>query len=792
MGPIDAAIGGHGPFAVLAARSSNDPANPFVRAESLLACSGSQCQVPCAPSSTPCSLEDIACQDRICRADAARERERAMSAMTPSQPQIEEMVIGGNVVWQRGQTRRPVLTAGQEVVLRGRGFGRGVDVDFSKILIGNSRILETDLTMYDQKLDVARQVNYELISNHGHWPRDVVRWSDTEIAFKVPIHASRGPLMVQVQKRLAANESLLRPGEAHFAVDALTARIRDAAFTPGCDVVSGLGAATTDTLDVDVINPAFADLVTRGRQVFWSYDYGVGLAHSARNLDWTSLLEGRSVDPVTGRTADPVLLFGAYTTVRGEVPDEAMDDVRFAPYPQPSPIPGFLGIGAQLLEGNTRTSGRVGYRYAQSVNPFRGNGEWIGFNCASCHGYRISYEASPGQNVTRVVPGLPNPTWSMKWAVIGGTFTGIKANEPGPRWAPGTQAVDKTSLIYSIPQGAGEHNIVRLVGEGSHTDNDYQFSPIAIPNVTHYTAIRRSLGHTESYVGFEGSYIHSEEPDGAMGSMHAEPLQALTAYMTTLDQHDTDLRRVGLYRWLKYEGELSAQVGNVGEGEFVVNGASRYPTLQRHLDRGQQIFAKQCGACHVDGVGTNTTEVMVRLDQVGRFFAPTIYQKEMQSIRATFLRDLYWVQHRGLLTDGHVRNLRDLVDPARCTPGTALYTQYYTLHPPQDPGPAGPDFPAAYPETGRRGDVFRVARAASTFPDDDAARANRFIERHRYFVTVPWDSNHYYWDYQKLRSEYGPAELGTARPIGMPAAPHPWCASAPDEIADLVEYLLTL
>ena len=57
--------------------------------------------------------------------------------------------------------------------------------------------------------------------------------------------------------------------------------------------------------------------------------------------------------------------------------------------------------------------------------------------------------------------------------------------------------------------------MVRMVGEGSHTDNDYQFSPIAIPNVTNYMAIRRSLSHTESYVGFEGSYIHSEEPDGA-------------------------------------------------------------------------------------------------------------------------------------------------------------------------------------------------------------------------------------------------------------------------------------
>jgi len=72
---------------------------------------------------------------------------------------------------------------------------------------------------------------------------------------------------------------------------------------------------------------------------------------------------------------------------------------------------------------------------------------------------------------------------------------------------------------------------------------DYQFSPITIPTVTNYMAIRRSLSHTESYVGFEGSYIHSEEPDGAQGSMDKASLQALTAYMTTLDQDDDLLDR---------------------------------------------------------------------------------------------------------------------------------------------------------------------------------------------------------------------------------------------------------
>ena len=46
--------------------------------------------------------------------------------------------------------------------------------------------------------------------------------------------------------------------------------------------------------------------------------------------------------------------------------------------------------------------------------------------------------------------------------------------------------------------------------------------------------------------------------------------------------------------------------------------------------------------------------------------------------------------------------------------------------------------------------------------------------------------------YQKMRREYGPDELGTAEPIGMPASPHPWCAGSQNEISNLVLYLLTL
>jgi hypothetical protein len=67
-----------------------------------------------------------------------------------------------------------------------------------------------------------------------------------------------------------------------------------------------------------------------------------------------------------------------------------------------------------------------------------------------------------------------------------------------------------------------------------------------------------------------------------------------------------------------------------------------------------------------------------------------------------------------------------------------------------------------------------------------------FIEKHKYFSEVSWDQDHYYWDYQKMRAEFGPDEMGTASAIGLPATPHPWCASSTDEVADLTQYIMTL
>ena len=458
-------------------------------------------------------------------------------------------------------------------------------------------------------------------------------------------------------------------------------------------------------------------------------------------------------------------------------------------------------MGPQFTQGNTEDSGWVGYRYAEANHPYNGKGSWIGFNCASCHSYRITYEKQPDVSVTKVIPGLPNPEWSMKWSILGdnsgattATFDGIVTSEPGPVFDSASKNIDRTTLIYYMPAGTGEHNMIRASNEGSETDNDYQFSPIAIQNVTNYMAIRRSLSHTESYVGFEGSYIHAEEPDGAMGSMDAESLKALTAYMTVLDQDDDDLRNVGLYRWLKANNLLASQTGNasLSEGAFVAGGWEAFTGVSQKVAQGKQAFDRDCGSCHNDDMGAHTNEKMLRLDEVGRFFAPTIYQKDQQSIRVTFLRDVYWTQSRGLLSDGHVRNVEDLVNPDRCTEGTALYDQYYTLHAPARPEPGSPDQPRAWPDLNRKGDVFRVYKNVEYSSDDPSTQRNRFIERHKYFVEVPWDSDNYYWDYQKMRAEYGPDEMGTDGPIGMPAAPHPWCAASQADVMPLVQYVLTL
>jgi hypothetical protein len=84
---------------------------------------------------------------------------------------------------------------------------------------------------------------------------------------------------------------------------------------------------------------------------------------------------------------------------------------------------------------------------------------------------------------------------------------------------------------------------------------------------------------------------------------------------------------------------------------FIFQEKPYYPKVATAVELGREVFERNCSSCHSDGLGANTNEKMVRLDEVGRFFTPTIYQKEVESIRATFLCGVYWTQSRGLLSD---------------------------------------------------------------------------------------------------------------------------------------------
>lgn len=210
-------------------------------------------------------------------------------------------------------------------------------------------------------------------------------------------------------------------------------------------------------------------------------------------------------------------------------------------------------------------------------------------------------------------------------------------------------------------------------------------------------------------------------------------------------------------------------------------------------------------------------------EPTGRFFSPTIWQRKTQSIRTAILENLFWVQQRGLLSDGHIvgnapnnmDGLDLLVRPDRCEAplnadgsvdlahASDLYKRFYTIHQGADPSfripGAGMRF-ELYTRFGSKPGVEQqiLAPKADRMVTEPEAR---FVERHAYFTKL--DDGYYYWDYQKMRREYGILEFGldptnprnASRIGGLPAAPHPWClptGSSQTDIDDLVAFLLTL
>ncbi len=209
---------------------------------------------------------------------------------------------------------------------------------------------------------------------------------------------------------------------------------------------------------------------------------------------------------------------------------------------------------------------------------------------------------------------------------------------------------------------------------------------------------------------------------------------------------------------------------------------------------------------------------------VGRFFSPTIWQRRTQAIRTAILQNLFWMQQSGLLSDGHIvsdvpgniNGLDLLVRPERCQAPTGpdgsvdlarasdLYKKLYTIR-------QGADHSFRIPSAGMRFEFYTRLGSDKTgvlqqvlAPDANRRvreEEDRLVARHAYFTKMA--DGYYYWDYQKMRREYGILEFGLdpkdpqsrGRIGGLPAAPHPWCmpdGSSQADIDDLVLFLLTL
>jgi hypothetical protein len=276
------------------------------------------------------------------------------------------------------------------------------------------------------------------------------------------------------------------------------------------------------------------------------------------------------IDRITGTGIRPFTSFGAVPLLpdsgaeRLVAPPVAFNTQKFdGPTPYPIAMALHLPFLPPLLDGETNPTGWVGYSYAEAANPIPGQGkteQWIGFSCAACHAARITYEYEPGgKRISRIFAGIPNPDWKATFLTLSGRAYGIAIDEELPAnfirydYPAGTQKriasnwrarglrfldalglvkenripddlrkaskqrVDKTLLIYNMPPGATEATLFVPSNDPGDYANDYLFSPQVMPIITNHTPVRRALSRSELIDGFEGAYLHGEEPEGRAG-----------------------------------------------------------------------------------------------------------------------------------------------------------------------------------------------------------------------------------------------------------------------------------
>ena len=314
-----------------------------------------------------------------------------------------------------------------------------------------------------------------------------------------------------------------------------------------------------------------------------------------------TILHKAMIDRITGQGIRPFPSFGAVPLLPNSGADRLIaPSVAFGEqiFDRPTPYPIYPAfrlpppLPEPLAAGSTAPTGWAGYVFAQVGSLIPGETkpvEWIGFNCAACHADRITYEYEPGgKRVSRFFSGIPNPNWRGTFLALSGRAHELVLDEELPSnfidqdYPPGTQKqiqsllstqflralgathivgedflsqhavtaskapVDKTLLIYNLPPGATESTLFNAANSPGDYGNDYFFSPQAIPIITDHTPVRRALSRSELIDGFEGAYLHGEEPEGARGPMFSRSLQDLTLYDSTLHQEDELLRRIGV------------------------------------------------------------------------------------------------------------------------------------------------------------------------------------------------------------------------------------------------------
>jgi mono/diheme cytochrome c family protein len=745
----------------------------------------------------------------------SREGQSEVASLSPAPfaaPVIQRITDEqGRELWRAGQKQEFSLEIGQVINLEGENFGNGPEVDLSKVVIGKVRALERDLTMMlgETKIHIKEFPHLNRVQYVENlqpeefggetwpqvWKKDLISWSPKKISFRVPATASQGPIVVQVQKKTTKVQSLVDSSKAHLIPDPIFERVLgDLRAEPSLTVDSVGPAVLSNAVPVQVHNEGFAAAVKRGEALYWAFDYNMGLTQHLVHIDWENMLAGKLDDPFEGGKFNAVEKIGAIPITRDQViPEIARSKYDFIPSPMPMPIKSVL-TKRRLENVHTFPTQYVGYVWADSIDPFRplGAKNYIGFNCASCHAREISYEASPGKFVKQVFPGIPNNKWSMKFAALG-DVTAVRGGEANPdtvkpsatyghfnlvSGATQEEKVDKSPLLYYLNPGTADMTMVRTSLEKyTFYKNDFFYSPTAISIITRHTPLRRALSRTEAIAGFEGSYIHAQEPDGALGAISKKSMQDFTSFMSTLDQNDPLLVKIGLYEWLKKKNKLG-DIGSASQADFIRNNYNTYPELAKHLRQGKQVFDQACLKCHQSNFGTYTDENMMALKDIGSYFSPTAWIRQMGAIRTAPLRDMYWVQARGLLHDGHLRvpanaedkdfsdSLQVLVQRERCDQNSPLYKKLYTLNE----------------------SSFRIPKGTPA--------QERAIRQQHYFVDLPNatadQSKYLYWDYQSMRNNFGKLEYGANTATPLPATPHPYCVTTAQEADDLVYYLLSL